>query len=539
MNADYFPPIIVNTAYNHTSMAETTNGTHNNINGDSAVAHANGSPATYSTPSRVTLHLGHMPSKKDIKAPWPRTPSRVDPNNPPWPAYRGYHEYSFAHATMGVRLPTILGKAIDDASRTLNEQYAEDKIVDLVECLERMDALMADLSGNAKLRPIVDDGEGDVALWNKEIAKYFQGKDFMNAPWLFAEAYKYRRLHECFSVSKYWKDYDVFYRQKCDTFSRSTDAVFELSMRFAEPFKLSENMSSKEKAESERLMFLELTQVCLWGNSTDLSLLINMTEEQIKSLQSTGGDHLAATEKNILGNHLNKLWETVKVLREKTGGRIDFVLDNAGFELYCDFVYADFLIQTGLAKQIRFHGKRYPWFVSDVTRKDWDWLLNTMVYGHLFPKASEVERESLRRLGARWKQYEKDGRWQYEQHPFWCTGYTFWDLHSEAPDLFLHLSRSDLVFFKGDLNHRKLTYDCAAPASIPFDISIGPMASAAGAPKICSLRTVKSDVVVGLGDNGDAIAEELDKEEPGWKISGKYAVVLLSEGRPGEKVRFA
>jgi hypothetical protein len=40
------------------------------------------------------------------------------------------------------------------------------------------------------------------------------GKDFMNAPWLFAEAYKYRRLHECFSVSKFWTDYDVFYRQK-------------------------------------------------------------------------------------------------------------------------------------------------------------------------------------------------------------------------------------------------------------------------------------------------------------------------------------
>ena len=50
---------------------------------------------------------------------YPRTPSRVDPNNPPWPAFRGYHEYSFAHATMGVRLPTILGKAIDDVVRTL------------------------------------------------------------------------------------------------------------------------------------------------------------------------------------------------------------------------------------------------------------------------------------------------------------------------------------------------------------------------------------------------------------------------------------
>lgn len=29
----------------------------------------------------------------------------------------------------------------------------------------------------------------------------------MNAPWLFAEAYKYRRLRECFSLSKFWVDY--------------------------------------------------------------------------------------------------------------------------------------------------------------------------------------------------------------------------------------------------------------------------------------------------------------------------------------------
>ena len=54
------------------------------------------------------------------------------------------------------------------------------------------------------------------------------------------------------------------------------------------------------------------------------------------------------------------------------------------------------------------------------------------------------------------QQYEKEGKWVYEQHPFWCTGFTYWELHNEAPDLFLHLSRSDLVIFKGDLNHRKV-----------------------------------------------------------------------------------
>ncbi|GAA5824717.1 hypothetical protein JCM5353_004420 [Sporobolomyces roseus] len=490
-------------------------------------------------PSRVSLTLGNLPPKQSgFGVPMnPRTPSRVDPNNPPWPAYRGYHEYSFAHATMGVRLPTILGKAIDDVVKTLNEEYDEERIVDLTECISRMEDLMDDLHANSKLRPIIDDGEGDIPLWNKEIAKFFRGKDFMNAPWLFAEAYKYRRLHECFSLSKYWKDYDVFFRQKCDTFSRSSDAVFELSLRFAEPFK--HDLDESKQLEAKRLMFHELTQVCLWGNSTDLSLLINMSEEDIKRLQSTGGEHLAATEQNILGNDLNKVWEYVasdKFGGKTKGGRMDFVLDNAGFELYCDCVYADWLIQSGLCSQIRFHGKRFAWFVSDVTRKDFNWLLNSMVYGHLFPEASDDQVASLKAMGLRWKEYVKKGEWVYEEHPFWISGYTFWELKSEAPDLFLHLADSDLVIFKGDLNHRKLTYDCHAPPSTPFDMAIGPLATEPGAPPVLSLRTIKSDVVVGIPPNK---AEELDEAEKGWKISGKYAVVLLSEGRKGEPVNFA
>ena len=39
----------------------------------------------------------------------------------------------------GVRLPTILGKAIDDVTRTLNDQSSEEKIVDLIHCIECMD----------------------------------------------------------------------------------------------------------------------------------------------------------------------------------------------------------------------------------------------------------------------------------------------------------------------------------------------------------------------------------------------------------------
>lgn len=55
----------------------------------------------------------------------------------------------------------------------------------------------------------------DIILYRLyDVTQSLVGKDYMNATWLFAEAYKYRRLRECFSVSKFWKDYDVFFRQK-------------------------------------------------------------------------------------------------------------------------------------------------------------------------------------------------------------------------------------------------------------------------------------------------------------------------------------
>lgn len=139
--------------------------------------------------------------------------------SPPPRLLHGFLAFRLFHAD--VPRFRSLGKAIDDVVKTLNDevsdghpsagdfardsissfvadsfcasQYDEERIIDLTECISRMEDLMDDLQNNAQLRPIIDDGEGDIPLWNRMLAKYFRGKDFMNAPWLFAEAYKYRR----------------------------------------------------------------------------------------------------------------------------------------------------------------------------------------------------------------------------------------------------------------------------------------------------------------------------------------------------------
>lgn len=56
------------------------------------------------------------------------------------------------------------------------------------------------------------------------------------------------------------QDYDVFRRQKCDTFARSGDAVFELSLRFAEPFTSTPQVVDNQRLEREKLLFMELAQ---------------------------------------------------------------------------------------------------------------------------------------------------------------------------------------------------------------------------------------------------------------------------------------
>ncbi|KAG9031395.1 hypothetical protein FS842_004256 [Serendipita sp. 407] len=350
----------------------------------------------------------------------------------------------------------------------------EEKMDELRSCLEKLKILLEEVKKDRKLRKIARDGDGDggdddddsdmgdAYFWN-ELLERIQGDfkkakrdsrttpcTFSTAPKLFGEAYVYRRLKGCFESSLWWKDFDPFARKKYDSFLRSREDNLYVSSLFAESVTYGECLFPWEYEDTIKDSFYELTRV----------YLCSMAYGQTKPT------------KNVSTDIIDRLWA---IISRANGAGLDIVLGDSGQELFRDIAYADFLLQTGLASRVRLHGKRISYFVSEATKSDFEWLVRSLSDKKLFPVASHEYIESLR---GRINTHRSAGKLVFEDHPFWSTGYTFWDLPIQAPDLFrqLSLSNSHLVLFKGELNYRKLTHNISVKDSaVSFDQKIGPL----------------------------------------------------------------
>lgn len=69
----------------------------------------------------------------------------------------------------------------------------------------------------------------------------------------------------------------------------------------------------------------EMIQADLWGNATDLSLLVDLNYEDLKKLQAVGAAAQAEQAKKILRDDLPKVWALLKTM---DNGRVDIVMDN-------------------------------------------------------------------------------------------------------------------------------------------------------------------------------------------------------------------
>lgn len=72
-----------------------------------------------------------------------------------------------------------------------------------------------------------------------------------------------------------------------------------------------------------------MIQADLWGNATDLSLLVDLKYEDLQKLQAVGAAAQKEQAANILRDDLPQVWRLLKTLKD---GRVDIVLDNGEYE---------------------------------------------------------------------------------------------------------------------------------------------------------------------------------------------------------------
>jgi hypothetical protein len=95
--------------------------------------------------------------------------------------------------------------------------------------------------------------DGSAEVWNAELAT-FNKPSWLHAPWLYTECFLYRRLHDILTRTKYWRNYDVFKRQKDSTFKKSKAAIAELAQRYRAL--VSEVNEGISKPEARKLLFV-------------------------------------------------------------------------------------------------------------------------------------------------------------------------------------------------------------------------------------------------------------------------------------------
>ena len=198
---------------------------------------------------------------------------------------------------------------------------------------------------------------------------------------------------------------------------------------------------------------------------------------------------------------------------------IDFVLDNAGFELLTDLCFADFLISKRFCSRIILHLKCLPWFVSDATKADFQWLLEQLTQTSANP--------SWQIAAKRWQKHIDNGQWIVQTHRFFTLPYDFTFMQQISPELYSTMAQSRLVIFKGDLNYRKLVGDLRWPVNEKFQVALRGFEPTS----IVALRTCKADVQLGMDVK---FAQQISKLDPKWMVNGKWAIIQTYFKNPTE-----
>ncbi|MEM7595014.1 MAG: damage-control phosphatase ARMT1 family protein, partial [Cyanobacteria bacterium P01_A01_bin.83] len=367
-------------------------------------------------------------------------------------------EGSFAYYTFTHRVPAIIKQVI-----------AENNYQPEIEA--ELQALAQNLL-HEKVRPINNDGGTDLAAWIEYIKPY-QSQSWLDCPFYFIETYFYRRLLEAIEYFAVEQDQiiDPFKLQKRLGLTKAMPSVRREVKNYHNIHRC-----PQERNDIWRQTLLYLLYLNLWGNRADLSLnptkAGDFNHEQIQ-IQNQG-EYILLNDAPVVANYIKGLSQQ----------RVDYIVDNSGFELISDLLIVDFLLTSNAAEIVYLHLKSHPIFVSDAMIKDVEETIDFL--------ADDAEPE-VQQLAARLKNYLTDKRLKLVDNLFWTSPLFFWSMPEQLRQ---DLAQSSLVFIKGDANYRRLVGDCYWKKTSSFADICGYFP----APFV-TLRTLKSEVIVGLEQN--------------------------------------
>jgi uncharacterized protein with ATP-grasp and redox domains len=343
---------------------------------------------------------------------------------------------------------------------------------------------------DSPIRPLRDTAAPDTAAWQRYLMPHLK-QDWLQVPWFFAETYFYRRVLEATGYFQPGPGHlvDPFLYQKQQGLETTQEAIAALSERVNEW--LAQN-------DENRPGVSRLLAIALWGNQADLSMWpadgegqrghVDVEQQQAHTLVDDGrtvAHHLASLEAELI--------------------RVDFMMDNAGFELVSDLCLADYLLSGQTAAAVHLHLKPHPTFVSDATIKD---VRETVDY---LAAVSHVE---VNALAQRLQDHLHNGRLRLRHHYYWTSPLSGWEMPSSLQQ---ELAQSHLVISKGDANYRRLLGD----RHWAFTTPLADIVSYFPAP-LLALRTLKSEVAAGLPPGQP---EALAQEDADWMVIGEWGVI--------------
>ena len=366
---------------------------------------------------------------------------------------------SFPWSVLHDRHPALIRKVRDGLPYPPDRQRALDGLA------EEIDGVIVPLHPDAH----------DRLVWT-EWSRDQLGERWYDVPFLWAESYFYRKLLEAvgYFAPGPWRGVDPF-----EPFKSAELASLELVTDLAALDDLGELPAADQDAA--------LLLASLWGNRADLGF-------QISARRGHG-------ETSLVADQSKQLWT---LLEETAPGTVCIVADNAARELVPDLVLAAHLLDTGRASEVTVHVKPYPYYVSDAMTADVLAALRRLVAAP--GRAADI--------GRRLWQATVDGVLSVRAHDFSCAP---WSYHHMPADLAADFAAATVTIMKGDLNYRRLVGDRSWPATTSFD----EVTSYFPGP-VAALRTLKSDVVVGLTDE---VLTDLDASGEAWRTAGTRALV--------------